>query len=408
MKDRKISLTLTDRYEFQQEFKSLKSLYSFVKKEHGFWLMQSERAKENSSESHPALDVCGFFETFITTIDRWKTTINDWDDTTLNQQVQTLNANPIRQLTSRWLWSGSNCVEQFIIIFINYNTATANSFLDYITKQAVVMNNNDINSLNGALLGYEFVNQSSEISKRRLSEKKSIGQLRSNYSNAQNELFTEVEEIKLDIKDWDNKTQNKFSRLYEVNKYLGERRVKHHDNQFNNILRTWSATVDELEQTYEEKLRLDKPAQYWHKAAKKYGLQGSLWTIAIIAMVLLGLVYFREFFITWLEGKETGIKLNTVQGIIIFGSFAATFAYLLKVLSRLTFSAFHLMRDAEEREQLTYLYLSLTNESAIDKDSRDIVLQALFSRSETGLLTNEHGPTMPMSDAIKLMSKGNR
>jgi hypothetical protein len=59
------------------------------------------------------------------------------------------------------------------------------------------------------------------------------------------------------------------------------------------------------------------------------------------------------------------------------------------------------MRDAQEREQLTYLYLSLTDEAAIDKESRHIVLQALFSRSETGLLAQEHGPTMPSTDLIK-------
>ena len=53
------------------------------------------------------------------------------------------------------------------------------------------------------------------------------------------------------------------------------------------------------------------------------------------------------------------------------------------------------MRDAEEREQLTYLYLSLNNEKKIDEKSRDIILQALFSRSETGLLTGDSAPAMP-------------
>ncbi len=101
--------------------------------------------------------------------------------------------------------------------------------------------------------------------------------------------------------------------------------------------------------------------------------------------------------------------MSTIQGAILFGSFAATYAYLLKVISRLAFSSFHLMRDAEEREQLTYLYLSLTNESVIDKDSRDIILQALFSRSETGLLAQEHGPTMPgIGEAMKVMARGGK
>ena len=73
---------------------------------------------------------------------------------------------------------------------------------------------------------------------------------------------------------------------------------------------------------------------------------------------------------------------------------------LMKLLSKMTFSSFHLMRDAQEREQLTYLYLALTHESEIDKSSRDIVLQSLFSRSETGLLVKENGPTMPTISEI--------
>ena len=87
--------------------------------------------------------------------------------------------------------------------------------------------------------------------------------------------------------------------------------------------------------------------------------------------------------------------MNTVQGIVIFATLLAVYGILIRVLSRLTFSAFHLMRDAEEREQLTYLYLSLINEKKIDEKSRDIILQALFSRSETGLLSGESAPTMP-------------
>ena len=44
----------------------------------------------------------------------------------------------------------------------------------------------------------------------------------------------------------------------------------------------------------------------------------------------------------------------------------------------------------------------------MDKESRDIVLQALFSRSETGLLAQEHGPTMPMTEALRAFSKGSK
>src|SRR5690606_31936568 len=140
--------------------------------------------------------------------------------------------------------------------------------------------------------------------------------------------------------------------------------------------------------------------------ARKFGIQRGRWTLALLASILLGFVYFSNFFTAWLQGQETAVQLNAIQGVVIFGTLLATFAFLVRTLSRLAFSSFHLMRDAEEREQLTYLYLSLINGQQIDQDSRDIILQALFSRSETGLLTSESGPTMPgISEIIKDSTK---
>ncbi|WP_458294000.1 DUF6161 domain-containing protein [Geobacter anodireducens] len=43
----------------------------------------------------------------------------------------------------------------------------------------------------------------------------------------------------------------------------------------------------------------------------------------------------------------------------------------------------------------------LVNETEIDTESRKIILQSLFSRSDSGLLTGDHGPTMPgISDVV--------
>jgi hypothetical protein len=50
---------------------------------------------------------------------------------------------------------------------------------------------------------------------------------------------------------------------------------------------------------------------------------------------------------------------------------------------------------AEEREQLTLVYLALSKEGKIDEKERDIILEALFSRVETGLLSGDSSPAMP-------------
>ena len=155
------------------------------------------------------------------------------------------------------------------------------------------------------------------------------------------------------------------------------------------------AKIQELENLYQEKLRLQKPAEYWKKAAKNFRLEGVFCAGLLIISLVLGAVYLSALFTDWLKVQELPVQLNMIQGIVIFATLLAVYAFLIRVLSRFAFSAFHLMRDAEEREQLTYLYLSLINEKKIDEKSRDIILQALFSRSETGLLTGDSAPTMP-------------
>ena len=200
--------------------------------------------------------------------------------------------------------------------------------------------------------------------------------------------------------------------------FIAERKTEHiHDyDHFLGILAAYEfvyqdsevlnrkAKIQELENFYGEKLRMAKPAEYWKKSANKFSWHGYIWTAFLIVSLATGIYCLYEFYTSWYEAKETmKLQLDTVQGVVIFGTLLAVYGILIRVLSRLAFSAFHLMRDAEEREQLTYLYLSLINEKKIDEKSRDIILQALFSRSETGLLTGESAPTMPsvgMSEVI--------
>ncbi|WP_296125504.1 DUF6161 domain-containing protein [Pseudomonas sp. Ga0074129] len=395
MKDRTISFQLTDCTGHAASFQSLRSLLAFFEAEASFWkerkqIVQSERSHTNHTHLHAG----EVFAQAVNAIKDWKENIDAWTDDDLSRQLQQVQQSYFQRLQRDWLWSGHPYVEPFVQCLKEHGETTGSAFLDFSIRNSVQSISN-IEHFKGYMYAYEFANQDSQITKRRNGEKVSLGHLRTQFAEAKDMLFAEVDELKTSIEDWDTQNRAESSRLVRVQKALGRRKIKTQSNAFERQLTEWTEKVAILENTYEEKLKLKKPAEYWAKSARKFGIQGGLWTLAIVALVVVAAINFQEIFVTWLQGRETPVQLNTIQGVILYGSIAGVYAFLLRVLSRLAFSSFHLMRDAEEREQLTYLYLSLTNEAEIDKESRDIVLQALFSRSETGLLAQEHGPTMP-------------
>ena len=86
-------------------------------------------------------------------------------------------------------------------------------------------------------------------------------------------------------------------------------------------------------------------------------------------------------------------------------TFLSFLAYGIRALNKVAFSSFHLARDAEEREQLTYVYLSLVKDSAVDEKEKNLIMQSLFSRADTGLLKDDSSPTMPNDITGKLFGK---
>lgn len=395
MKDRTISFQLTDCTGHAANFQSLRSLLAFFEAEASFWKERKQIVQtERSITNHTHLHAGEVFAQAVNAIKDWKENIDAWTDDDLSRQLQQVQQSYFQRLQRDWLWSGHPFVEPFVQCLKEHGETTGSAFLDFSIRNSVQSISN-IEHFKGYMYAYEFANQDSQITKRRNGEKVSLGHLRTQFAEAKDMLFAEVDELKTSIEDWDIQNRAESSRLVRIQKALGRRKIKTQSNAFERQLTEWAEKVSILEKTYEEKLKLKKPAEYWAKSARRYGIQGGLWTLAIVALVVVAAINFQEIFVTWLQGRETPVQLNTIQGVILYGSIAGVYAFLLRVLSRLAFSSFHLMRDAEEREQLTYLYLSLTNEAEIDKESRDIVLQALFSRSETGLLAQEHGPTMP-------------
>ena len=409
-----IDVVLKDTTGKEFEFKQLNSFYSFCKEEFDFWNEIHESLPEDTRTIYSGKEITNQFHKIIGFIDSLINGDQDWDEEEFNYYFQTFNRGInqnysmtlVYQSDSGWLWRGHPFISTWIELY-KKSAKTAGAFIRTLVERNSDTINESVDHMIGHILGYEYLMQNeSEIIQRRNSEIKSLSQLRDELTRKTDEFISESDKIKDDIGKWSKNERNKTERLYMIRKKLAERQIRKQSKRFIKELSGWNKKVKNLESTYEEHLKLRKPAEYWKKAADRYKKQGWIFTTAIVLLAFGGLYYFGTFFVAWLQDRTLYINLSTLQGAVILGISVAIYAFIVRVFSRLAFSSFHLMRDAEEREQLTYLYLSLSEETSVDENARNIILQALFSRTETGLLAQEHGPTMPgIGDVMKAAPK---
>lgn len=154
-----------------------------------------------------------------------------------------------------------------------------------------------------------------------------------------------------------------------------------------------------LHDAYSDDMKLKGPVKYWNDRAKTYKDNGRNWMYGFIGSVVLS----TGILLTILICDFPFLKLNILTGepgsikaTILLATIVSIMIYLVRLTSKMTFSSFHMQRDAEEKEQLTLVYLALIKEGAsISDNDRQTILQALFARVETGLLHHDSSPTMP-------------
>jgi len=271
-------------------------------------------------------------------------------------------------------------------------------------------NINNKDNLNGYLLAYEFaLKDSTEITERRNKEKLSLSRLRTKLENSLPELESQlVDHLKNSTEKYDE-----YSKAIDDFK---EDKEKTYSDWFINTkgdFEKFSSKSDkrlqELENTYQEKLKLEEPAKYWSERAKKLKKQGWIALAVLIALILI--VVFSLGKLLWTTPEQiyesffSGDKSAAIRWSIIYITFISFMAFAIRAVTKVMFSSFHLARDCEERHTLTYFYLSLLKDSTVDKEDKKLIMQALFSRAETGLLKDDASPTMPNDIVGKFMSK---
>lgn len=256
------------------------------------------------------------------------------------------------------------------------------------------------NALNGALLALLYTNKDFlPLSSWTQAEINRINEVKLKYyeylSEIEKQRFTLIDEFKSQQTDAlkaleSSKASNEisFTEWFEKNK-----------KDFSSFTSTSTAEIKQIQDAYSELLKLKEPAEYWAKRAKELKDQGNknlCWFITAVSITALSL--FILLYISpddMLESFFDNNKSRAIRWSIVFITFVSIMFIAIRTLGRMMFSSFHLARDAEERHQLTYIYLALKKDSAVEDKDRQLILQSLFSRADTGLLKDEAGPTMP-------------
>ncbi|MCC5941735.1 MAG: hypothetical protein JJU37_09350, partial [Balneolaceae bacterium] len=270
---------------------------------------------------------------------------------------------------------------------------------DYLILDRIQQNKNDSSYIRGVNLAYEFeLQDQTNLLQRRNNEKKSLGLLRSNFEK----YLSDAEEA---TTNYVNKTHKNFDehakKLAQLEKTKEEEFDKWFGNtemDFNGFFEKSRENIANLEETYRENLRLEAPAQYWEDRGKLLRENGNWWTGAF--SLTLFLIVTSLFTLLWLtpDGMFADLfsgEAHAIKWAVIYVTFLSFFAYGLRIFSKLAMSSYHLSRDAEERQQLTYVYLALKKDANVEEKDRLLILQSLFSRAETGLLKEDSNPTMP-------------
>ena len=262
----------------------------------------------------------------------------------------------------------------------------------------------------GYLQAYEFTSKDySQIVERKDKEKKAISTLRNDF---QNSLPVLNQELIDHLKD----STDKYEEYVKIIDDFKTDKEKIYSDWFINTkggFETFSKESDEkvkeLEKVYNEKLKLEEPAKYWAERGQKLKKQGwialtVLVTLVSIAVISLGELLWKvpeQIYNSFFEGDKSA----AIRWSIIYVTFISFMAFCVKAVSKVMFSSFHLARDSEERYTLTYFYLALLKDAEVSKEEKQLIMQSLFSRADTGLLKEDSSPTMPNDIAGKLFNK---
>lgn len=376
---------------FVKPIKGITAIFEFVVNQAAEWdKFQGNLPKQLANSKNYFINIQGQLESFIINYYSERRTYLDNHFNNVRNHIANTNNYPFVYASPE--------AEFLLKIHTDYPAAFLGAY-NFIIGNANY-NSLDKNSFIGAIMAYEFsMKDYTEIVARRNAERQSLSKLRSEFHNY---LTTSENQL---VEHLQGATQNYVDYLKQIDVLKTDKETFYNEwfnntqSGFNTFNSDSNQKVKDLEKAYEELLRLKKPAEYWKLRAaelKKEGWRSLHWLIGLVTFSC-----FTLYLLLWLtpEGMLKSFfnedKSLAIRWTIIFITFISFLFFGVRALMKVTFSSFHLARDAEERERLTYVYLAMVKDASVDKEDRHLIMQSLFSRADTGLLKEDSSPTMP-------------
>lgn len=174
--------------------------------------------------------------------------------------------------------------------------------------------------------------------------------------------------------------------------------------EFQKSLNEWQEekqnNLNDLEETYKNKLSLEAPEQLWNERAVEHQKRATRWTYFLIGSVL-ALIFTLVLLVIVIHDYSLNIikkDLPFISESFILISVISFFIYIIRVLIKIVMSNHHLATEYKQKAALTRFYQALTKAGTnINKDERLIIINSLFGKVETGLVKTD---TSNDSDAI--------
>ena len=270
-------------------------------------------------------------------------------------------------------------------------------FVASISKNRGQSLSSNIDTMEGFVAGLQYTKTIGNLITPSLDDvtefSNNIQQANDNYSELNAKYTVSFHEQEEQIASFSKQTEEQINQMKsDAEQYFAEKEKRCKD----------------LETLYEEKLKLEAPAEYWDELDKKYSVAGRWWfffSILFTAAIVFGLVLILKHLPNLFSEDSHWIDVFKNSAIITVITSVAV--YILRLFVKMTMSSFHLARDARERNKLTYFYLSLIEKKAVTEKERAIVLNSLFSRADTGLLKGDSSPTMSgnVTELVKNLSE---